>query len=171
MPGASHKYLPRNRKNSMYMFLRTYKAGLHSYWWCYLVSPLWTKVITSVSGVATWELLIKEKVQELIYTVFWDNEVVILPDFLEPWQSIISGYVATLTKLKAWTSGIRPEKTTWADNIYSGWWNVVCAANVLLAIMPSQQLWNSGSSLLVQILTSTACRPLSIACRLLLLLQ
>lgn len=46
-------------------------------------------------------------------TVFWDNKVVILPDFLEPGQTIISdGYIAMLTKLKARTSRIGPEKTT-----------------------------------------------------------
>jgi len=46
-------------------------------------------------------------------TVFWDRNGVILLDFLEPVQTINSdGYIATLTKLKARISRVRPEKKT-----------------------------------------------------------
>ena len=46
-------------------------------------------------------------------TVFWDRKGVILPDFLEPGQTINSDrYIATLTKLKARISRVRSEKKT-----------------------------------------------------------
>jgi histone-lysine N-methyltransferase SETMAR len=46
-------------------------------------------------------------------TVFWDRKGVILLDFLQPGQTINSDrYIATLTKLKARISRVRPEKKT-----------------------------------------------------------
>ena len=46
-------------------------------------------------------------------TVFWDRKGVILLDFLQPGQPINSDrYIATLTKLKARISRVRPEKKT-----------------------------------------------------------
>jgi len=48
---------------------------------------------------------------EVMCTVFWDRKGVILLDFLEPGQTINSDhYIATLTKLKAQISRVRPEK-------------------------------------------------------------
>jgi len=45
--------------------------------------------------------------------VFWDRKGVILLDFLQPGQTINSDrYIATLTKLKARISRVRPEKKT-----------------------------------------------------------
>ena len=46
-------------------------------------------------------------------TVFWDTKGMILLNFLEPGQTIISDrYIATLAKLKARISRVRPEKKT-----------------------------------------------------------
>jgi len=48
---------------------------------------------------------------KVMCTVFWDRKGVILLDFLEPGQTINSDrYIATLTKLKARISRVRPEK-------------------------------------------------------------
>jgi len=48
---------------------------------------------------------------KVMCTVFWDRKRVILLDFLEPGQTINSDrYIATLTKLKARISRVRPEK-------------------------------------------------------------
>jgi hypothetical protein len=48
-----------------------------------------------------------------ICTVFWDRKGVSLQDFLEPGQIInCDHHIATLTKLKAPISRIRPEKKT-----------------------------------------------------------
>ena len=48
---------------------------------------------------------------KVMCTVFWDRKGVILLDFLEPGQNINSDrYIATLTKLKARISRVRPEK-------------------------------------------------------------
>ena len=48
---------------------------------------------------------------KVMCTVFWDRKGVILLDFVEPGQTINSDhYIATLTKLKARISGVRPEK-------------------------------------------------------------
>ena len=50
---------------------------------------------------------------KVICTVFWDRKAVIVLDFLEPGQTINSDlYVATMTKLKAQISRVRPEKKT-----------------------------------------------------------
>ena len=50
---------------------------------------------------------------KVMSTVFWDRKGVILPDFLEPGQTINSDrYIMTLTKLKARISGVRPGKKT-----------------------------------------------------------
>jgi len=50
---------------------------------------------------------------KVICTVFWDRKGVILLDFLEPGQTISSNrYIATLTKLEARISRVRPEKKT-----------------------------------------------------------
>jgi len=50
---------------------------------------------------------------KVMCTVFWDRKGVILLDFLEPGQTINSDrYIATLTKLKARISRVRPEKKT-----------------------------------------------------------
>ena len=50
---------------------------------------------------------------KVMCTVFWDKKGVILLDFLEPGQIISSDcYIATLTKLKARISRVRPEKKT-----------------------------------------------------------
>jgi len=50
---------------------------------------------------------------KVMCTVFWDRKGVILLDFLEPGQIINSDrYIATLTKLKARISRVRPEKKT-----------------------------------------------------------
>ena len=52
-------------------------------------------------------------VGKVMCNVFWDRRVVILLDFLEPGQTIISDhYMATLTKLKVQFSRVRPEKRT-----------------------------------------------------------
>ena len=50
---------------------------------------------------------------KVMCTVFWDRKGVILLDFLKPGQTIDSDrYIATLTKLKAPISRVRPEKKT-----------------------------------------------------------
>jgi len=50
---------------------------------------------------------------KVMCTVFWDRKGVILLDFLEPGQTINSDpYIATMTKLKARISTVRPEKKT-----------------------------------------------------------
>ena len=52
-------------------------------------------------------------VGKVMCNVFWDRKGVILLDFLEPGQTINSDhYIATLTKLKARISRVRPEKKT-----------------------------------------------------------
>ena len=49
---------------------------------------------------------------KVMCTVFWDRKGMTLLDFLEPGQVINSDhYTAVLTKLKAQTSRVRPEKT------------------------------------------------------------
>ena len=75
------------------------------------MSPLRAKVKTEVHGVATCEFPIEEG--KVMCTVFWDRKGVFLPDFLEPRQTINSDrYIATLTKLNARISRVRPKKTT-----------------------------------------------------------
>ena len=83
------------------------------------MSPLRAGVKTAVHGVAICEFPIEEKFKMLpsagkvLCTVFWDRKGVILLDFLEPGQTINSYcYNATLTKLKARISRVRPEKKT-----------------------------------------------------------
>ena len=50
---------------------------------------------------------------KVMCTVFWGMKGLIFLDFLEPRQTSNSDcYIATLTKLKAGTSGVRPEKKT-----------------------------------------------------------
>ncbi len=50
---------------------------------------------------------------EVMHIVLWDKKGVILLDFLEPRQTInAEGYIMTLTKMKAQTSRVRSEKTT-----------------------------------------------------------
>ena len=50
---------------------------------------------------------------KVMCTVCWDRKGVILLDFLETWQIInFDWYITTPTKLKAWTSWIRPGKKT-----------------------------------------------------------
>jgi len=84
------------------------------------VSPLRAGVKTAVRGEATCEFPIEENVQDaatlpskgkMMCTVFWDGKGVILLDFLEPGQTTNSDrYIATLTKLKARISRVRPER-------------------------------------------------------------
>ena len=44
-----------------------------------------------------------------------------------------------------------------------GWWKMHCEGNIFLATTLSQQLWNSGSPLLVQNFLNAACRFVFIA--------
>lgn len=87
--------------------------GLHHYQWQDLVSSLWTRVKTVVHEVATCEFSIHEEVHtgQVMCSVFRNRKGVSLPDFLELKQSVNSdSYFTTLTKLKARTSRVRPEK-------------------------------------------------------------
>jgi len=59
------------------------------------------------------KLKILPSVGKVMCTVFWDRKGVILLNFIEPGQTINSDrYVATLSKLKARISKVRPEKKT-----------------------------------------------------------
>ena len=52
-------------------------------------------------------------VGKVMCTVFWDRKSVIFLDLLEPEQTISSDcYTVMLTKLKAGTSRVKPEKKT-----------------------------------------------------------
>ena len=56
---------------------------------------------------------IQPSARKVMCTVFWDRNGVILLDFLEPGQTINSDcYMMRLTKPKAQTSRVRPEKKT-----------------------------------------------------------
>ena len=82
-----HHYEPESKQQSMD--------------WRHVNSP-WKKKFKMLPSVG-----------KVMCAVFWDRKWVILLDFLKPGQTIISDrYIATLTKLKAWISRVRPEKKT-----------------------------------------------------------
>jgi len=91
----------------------------HHYCWWDMVLPLWARHKTSVheSGDmnSTQKKMCKMQpwVGKVMCTVCWDRNRVILLDFLGPRQIMNSNcYTITVTKQKAWTSRIRPEKKT-----------------------------------------------------------
>ena len=56
---------------------------------------------------------LQPSVGKVMCTAFWDRKGVILPNFLESGHTINSDrYIAVLTKLKARTSRVQPEKKT-----------------------------------------------------------
>ena len=90
--------------------------GSHHYQWWHVVSPLQAEAKTAVHGVLTWiphQTKSSSHSPRWVKCVFWDRKGVILVDFLEPIQAISSDrYIMMSTKLKAWTSRVRPKRKT-----------------------------------------------------------
>jgi len=88
--------------------------GLHNYWWWEKLESKWQSMeLVHVNSLLKKKFQMQSSARKVMCNDFSNRKEVMILDFLEPGQTIYSdSCIISLTKLKAWTWRVSPEKKT-----------------------------------------------------------